>query len=399
MIGMTRLAVVALTALALALLALSGCVVRTRALSAVATRDTLWYVSARSRQEGRDRRKLADTLEYGAAIFDRPSVRDPFTDGLTLTLRDSVRLTRDTFLSALRVRMSTQVAPDDFAVFYVHGFGTSLGECWNQPLHARVRSGSTAPWIAFCWPSHGAGVAWPRWGSVFVRAYEDDTAAVTASEPAFRRVLADVTGAIGSTQLLLAAHSLGGRLVSEAIARPMPATDPLDAGTPVDTPLRAIAFLALDHSAARFADTLVPALQARTRRLVLYTSRRDRALGVSRRFHDTPRAGLAEPNPLRRDGLETVDVTEALATDGWFQQLFGNHHSIRRASATVWDLTHIVGRGYSPSCRDTLGFGTHDADGSWRLLAGQRPDTTRLPRCLPNASADSAARSPVQHTL
>jgi hypothetical protein len=368
---------------------LAGCAARSRTMTATMRRDTLWYVSARARHEGRDRRALTDSLEYGAAIFEYARVRDPFTARVTPTLRDSVRFTRDTFLSALRSRVSTQSAPDDFAVLYVHGFGTGLGECWSQPFTALVRSASTAPWVAFCWPSHGAGVAWPRMGSVFVRAYEDDTAAVTASEPTFRRVLADVSGAIGAPQLLLAAHSLGGRLVSEALLR----STASDTNGADSTRLRAMAFLALDHDAARFADTLVPVLRTRARRLVLYTSRRDRALGISRSFHDTPRAGLAEPTPLQRTGLETVDMTEALAAEGWWQRHFGNRHSIRRASATVWDLTHVVGRAYAASCRDSLGFGAQDADGSWRLRRGQRPDTTRLAQCLPFTPADRAAPS------
>ncbi len=374
--------------------ALSGCVARSRALSAAVRRDTLWYVSARARHDGHDRRALTDTLEYGAAIFEHAAVRDPLTDGVRVRLRDSLRFSRDTFLASLHTRLSTQIAPDDFAVLYVHGFGTGLGECWSQPMTARVRSGSTAPWVAFCWPSHGAGVAWPRVGSVFVRAYEDDTAAVTASEPAFRRVLTEVAGALGASKLLLTAHSLGGRLVSEALLR----ASAIDGARADSTRLRAMAFLALDHDAARFGDTLVPVLRAQAQRLVLYSSRRDRALSISRRFHDTPRAGLAEPTPLMRDGLETVDMTDAVAADGWWQRLFGNRHSIRRASATVWDLTHVVGRAYAPSCRETLGFGSREADGSWRLLAGRRPDSTHLTRCAPFAATDSAALSSAWQT-
>jgi esterase/lipase superfamily enzyme len=381
--------VIRMAAVVLAALACVGCAARTRAMTTVVFRDTLWYVSARARHDGRDQRALTDSLEYGAAIFERPAVRDPFTERVTFALRDSVQFTRDTFQSALRVRVSAQIAPDDFAVLYVHGFGTGLSECWHQPFTARVRSGSTAPWVAFCWPSHGAGVAWPRVGSVFVRAYEDDTAAMTASEPAFRRVLADVSGAIGAPHVLLAAHSLGGRLVSEALLH----SNAIDTTGADSTRLRAMAFLALDHDAARFADTIVPALRTRARRLMLYTSRRDRALGISRSFHDTPRAGLAEPTPLQRAGLETVDMTDALAAEGWWQRHFGNRHSIRRASATVWDLTHVVGRAYAASCRDSLGFGTQDADGAWHLRRGQRPDTTRLAQCLPFAPADSAAPS------
>jgi hypothetical protein len=369
---------------------LGACAARTRGAPPV--RDTIWYVSARARtDDGRDRRALADTLEYGAAIFERAPVRDPFADGLSLTLRDSLRLTRDAFLATLQARVSAQRAPDDFAVLYVHGFGTGLDECWSQPAHARTRSLSTAPWIAFCWPSHGAGITWPRLGSVFVRAYEDDTTSLRASAPTFRQVLAALTTTLGAPHLLVASHSLGGRLVGDVLAGDARAGT-AHAGAPADT-LRALAFLALDQDAATFADTLLPALRPRARRVVLYSSRRDRALTISRRMHDTPRAGLAEPAPLVRDARDRGAVTAACPHDNWFQRLFGNRHSVRRASALLWDLTHIVGRGFEPACRDTVALGTRDANGAWRLFAAARPDTARLADCFPLGAASNAARS------
>jgi esterase/lipase superfamily enzyme len=197
--------------------------------------------------------------------------------------------------------------------------------------------------------------------------------------------------------LLVASHSLGGRLVSDVLAGDARAdTAPAHtavAETAPDATLRALAFLALDQDAVTFADTLLPALQPRARRVVLYSSRRDRALTISRRMHDSPRAGLADSAPLVRDGLETVDVTEAFAADSWFQRLFGNRHSVRRASALLWDLTHIVGRGLAPACRDTVALGTRDADGAWRLRAAARPDTTRIAGCHPLGTASTAARS------
>jgi esterase/lipase superfamily enzyme len=357
---------------------LGACAARTRPTSAM--RDTLWYVSARLRDEaGRDVRAVAPTLEYGAAIFERTPVRDPVSDALTFTLRDSLRLTRDAFAAALRTRMAAPRTRDDVTVLYVHGFGTGLDECWTHPMHARYRSLSSAPWVAFCWPSHGAGITWPRRGSVFVRAYENDTTALIASMPAFLQTLHEVTGALGAERVLLATHSLGGRLVSEALAQDM-RTGASGAQTTRDT-LRALVFIAPDHDAARFADTLVPVLRGTAQRLVLYTARRDRALTISRRMHDAPRAGLADPAPLVRDALETVDATTAFAADGWWQRLVGNRHSIRRAAGMLWDLTHVLGGARAASCRDTLGTGHRTNDGAWHLLPLAHPDTARLAFC------------------
>ena len=342
-------------------------------------RDTVWYVSARARDaQGRDRRVLADSLEYGAAIFERTPAADPLSDPLTLTLRDSVRFTRVAFLVALASRLQAQRAPDDRVVLYVHGFGTGRDECVTHPAHARMRVNTTMPWVAFCWPSHGSGLTWPRFGSVFVRAYEEDTASATASAPMLAGTLDALTGALGANRLMVVGHSLGGRVVGTALTRhgAPPA--------PVTTPLHALAFLALDHDAAHFADTLVPRLRTRAHRLVLYTTRRDRALTISRRMHDTPRAGLAEPVPLARAGLETVDVTDGWAADRLWQRLVGNRHSIRRASAMLFDLTNVVGRGLAGDCRVHAGLGVRQSPTVW-MLTPARPDTSRLSGCAPHA--------------
>lgn len=358
----------------------AGCTSRRAAVPPtpdVTVRDTLWYVSARQRDRaGRDRRALSDTLEYGAVIVDRAPVRDPVADPLHFTRRDSLRLPREAFLEAVRARLATQRAPDDFLVLYVHGFGTGLAECWQHPLHARTRAGATVPWLAFCWPSHGSGVAWPRPGAIFVRAYEDDTASVAASAPAFRRTLAELTRTLGAPHVLVATHSLGGRMVAESLAGRADTTS-------VDTTrLRALAFLALDHDAARFGDTLLPVLRERASRVVLYTARRDRALRISHRIHDTPRAGLADPLPLVRPGLETVDASDAFATEGLLQRLFGNRHTVRRATGLLWDLTQLVGRGLAPECRAVIGTGDHDTTGVWRLRDTHPPEPARLDACV-----------------
>lgn len=350
-------------------------------------RDTIWYVSVRARDAaGRDQRAPADSIEYGAAIFERPWVADPISDPLAFHLRDSVRFSRTEFLSALTQRLVMQSTADDYAVFYVHGFGTGLDECWRHPADASTRAGTTVPWVAFCWPSHGRGIAWPRVGALLVRAYEDDTASVTAAAPAFTQTLADLTNALGHARVLVTAHSLGGRMVAEALARAdtsylMAPNTGSDSAT---APLRGIAWLALDHDAARFADTLLPALQARASRLVLYTARRDRALTISRRMHDTPRAGLADPDPLVRPGLETVDASDAFATDGLFQRLFGNRHAVRRAAGLLWDLTHVVGRQLPPACRDSLALGARDSVGVWHLGAAPPKEPIVGGPCAPS---------------
>lgn len=84
-----------------------------------------------------------------------------------------------------------------------------------------------------------------------------------------------------------------------------------------------------------------------------------------------------------RPGLETVDITDGFSAEGWLQRHFGNHHSIRRASALLFDLSHVVAGGVDPECRAILGTGTRDGDGVWRLGPAVPPSPDASRSCPP----------------
>ncbi|HNV74837.1 MAG TPA: alpha/beta hydrolase [Gemmatimonadaceae bacterium] len=324
--------------------------------------DTVWYVSARARVDGIDSQLLADSLEYGFAILTRERVADPYTDAVDVTIADSVPLSEADFVARLRARTDAGVAPDDFAVLYVHGYATSLHEAWTYAAVARVRTGADAPWIAFAWPSNGSGIASPRIGALFARAYHDDSAAAASSRPAFVRALRSVIAGTVASRLVLAPHSLGAQVVGESLADDLPLRITLGA-----TPLRAVAFIAPDVESRRFAKYIVPAVSPLTRRVLLYASSGDRVLALSRGINKSQRAGLHDGTPLTHDGLETVDVSDGVGAGGWLQRVFGTHHAIRRASGTLFDLARVVGAERVPDCRLTLGTATLGGDRIWRL--------------------------------
>ncbi len=343
--------------------------------------DSVWYVSTRARDDGHDTHDLAPAPEYGVAIFRHATDAVPRTGALELVLVDSVQLTEAQFVDALARRIRASVPPQDFALLYVHGFGTSLHEAWTFAASAHVRSGSDAPWIAFCWPSNGAGIAPPTFKEPLSQAYVDDSTAAVASRPAFDRALRTVVGAVGASQVLLVAHSLGGQLVGETLAQDVSLRAFLGAA-----PLRAIAFVAPDIEARRFADYTVPALGPLTERLVLYTSSRDRVLEVSGDRSETQRAGRHHTTPLSHEGLETVDATDGLRAEGWLQRTFGNHHAIGQATASLFDLTWIVGGRRLPDCRRAIGSASSSAAGVWRLTDTLPPAHAVAERCAPPAA-------------
>lgn len=358
----------------LMMLALGGCARTPRATTASLSvpTDSIWYISVRARRYGQDTRDLASEPEYGVAIFHRAAVEDPRTASLDLTLADSVQLTRDEFVAAWQARVRSTAPPQDYAIFYVHGFGTSLHEAWGFAAEAHVRSGSRAPWVAFNWPSNGAGVAVPTFREPLSQAYVDDSIAAVVSRPDFARALRTVVTAVGAEHVMLVAHSLGSQLVGETLAQDDSLRIFLGAA-----PLRAIAFVAPDIEARRFAEYTVPALDPLTDRLALYASSHDRVLKVSGDRTVTRRAGFLRGAPEGHPGLETIDASDALRAESWLQQTFGNHHAIGDATGALFDLAWIVGGRRTPACRTTIGSATSPAAGVW-VLTDSIPAASRV---------------------
>ena len=95
------LVLVAAAAAEAELLASCGAVAGRSAAVRRAVRDTRWYVSERARKHGKDRRALSDSLQFGAAIYERRDVGDPLTTSVEPVLRGSVIVSRDVFVASL----------------------------------------------------------------------------------------------------------------------------------------------------------------------------------------------------------------------------------------------------------------------------------------------------------
>jgi hypothetical protein len=343
-----------------------------------ASLDTTWYVSARGRHAGRDTRRLvnADSLEYGLVVYSRQPMDDALTSAIRLRLVDSVQLSRAAFEQSLATSRDDTTDASRVTVLYVHGFGTSLHEGWQYAAEARVRSHHPARWIVFCWPANGLGVAWPRSRALFTSAYRDDIALASASRLAFARAMRSILTAIDASRLVLASHSLGARVVGAALTSDFPLQSSL-----VQQPLRAIAFFTPDVETSWFSDSILPAARQIARRVLLYTSGRDRVLAMARQINGADRAGLRTAVPLVRPGLETVDATDGLVAEGWFTARVGTHHAIRRAAAALFDLTHLVGGRFTADCRRVIGTARVGASGVWQLTTQRPPLAIREGAC------------------
>ncbi len=342
--------------------------------------DTLFYISARARENGRETARLAQTLEFGMVITRRSTVPDPNEDAVDFVVLDTLLLSRDAFIAQLRTRVMQAADPDAFAVLYTHGYGTGLSEAWEHSTSSRTRARSTQPWVVFAWPSIASGVAWGD-ANIVAAAYRQDSTSAVASRGAYAAALSTVHEAVGGQRILAVAHSLGGQLVGETLAqdtalRAMLARDPL----------RALAFVSPDVEAARFGDVIVPTIRAMTRRLLLYASSDDRVLAMSEFYNESERAGRiadARCGPIVRDALETVDMTEGVYADSRLIHAFGTRHALRRKSAVLFDLVHVVGEQREAACRAVLGTGMLEPTGVWKLTSAPIPAANAVVSCAP----------------
>lgn len=348
--------------------------------------DTLFYISARARENGRDAARLAQALEYGLVVTLRSTAADPTEERVGFTVVDTVLLSREQFIEQVRARVLQEPEAGAFAVFYTHGYGTGLSEAWEHSASSRTRARGTQPWVVFAWPSIGSGVAWPRNGELLAVAYRQDSASAQASRGAYAEALRSIHESIGGARILAVAHSMGGQLMGETLAGDSTLRALLTAH-----PLRALAFVSPDVEATRFGDVIVPRLGALAHRLLLYASSDDRVLAMSELYHDSERAGrIADTRcgPIVRDALETVDMTEGIFADSRLIHAFGTRHALRRKSAVLFDLMHVVGTQREGACRAALGTAVLEPTGVWKLTAAPLPSTDAVMGCAPSPPND-----------
>jgi esterase/lipase superfamily enzyme len=357
----------------------SACAAPVTSTPAPTAVDTLFYISARDRAAESGPPQLAAALEYGVVMTRRPRLDDPTSDGARIAILDSVLLTREAFIAALQARVPYDAPAQEFAVLYTHGYGTSLHNLWEHSALARLRSRGEQPWIVFAWPSIGSGVAWPREGEILTSAYRQDSAAAAASRGKYAEALTTVHEAIGGARLLPVAHSLGGQLVGETLREDVALRARLSSD-----PLRALAFVSPDVEMRRFGEVLVPAVRPLTQRLLLYASADDRVLFFSERVNDSFRAGRVREvadGPAVFEGLESVDMTDGQYANSWIVNAFGTRHALRRKSAALFDLVHLVGAQRDASCRQSLGTAERLTSGAWRLTPVEVPSPRQAAAC------------------
>lgn len=250
-----------------------------------------------SPEQVRGTNQVLDTVNYGRAEMTLPRRRrgvDPARDpdnnaagGDTVKFETVRALQAWELAEGVRAQLARSRQHD--LLLFVHGFNVDFES-------ALIRTSQ----IAYDMPFNGAVVAysWPTQSGV--TKYRGDEQINADSVQPFADFLKFLIAAVPpDTRINIVAHSMGNRLVMQAIGK-----------LPADgrAPLAHVALCAPDVGVSDFK-LWIPSVLAQAQRVTLYASSGDTALTTSKWLHREQRAGDADP-PLVVRGVETIECSD-----------------------------------------------------------------------------------------
>ncbi|WP_157649456.1 alpha/beta hydrolase [Burkholderia ubonensis] len=255
-----------------------------------------------------------------------------------VVVSDVKTLAQDQFTQQLR---STLEAADERDVLlFVHGYNVSFED-------ALRRAGQLGHDLKF--PGSTALFTWPSMGNVLD--YLKDGANAEWSEPYFREFLELLLTKVGARRVHAIAHSMGNRLLVDAVERLDTSAAPAGSGE-----LSQVVFAAPDVDAEVFVNKMKVAA-GRARGFTLYLSSNDLALLLSRMLHGHGRGG---GTLLAANAVHTIDASRVDTS------LFGLRHSYFSGNRSMLsDIHALISTGLAPSRRFDLDATEGDTGRYW----------------------------------
>jgi esterase/lipase superfamily enzyme len=179
------------------------------------------------------------------------------------------------------------------ALLFIHGYNVSFEDAIFRTAQLAVDLKFPGAPVAFCWPSYADPVK-----------YTFDEQHAEVSIPALREVLDDLAARSGAKSIHIIAHSMGNRVLAGALRSMDPAAQSRNKEV-----FRELVLAAPDIDSRVFQSQVLPHIASNTRHCTLYASSRDRALLMSRCFHNYQRLGETEPELLVAGGVDTIDAS------------------------------------------------------------------------------------------
>ncbi|MFC4441627.1 alpha/beta hydrolase [Caulobacter henricii] len=276
--------------------------------------------------------------------------------------------TRQQFLDNVTGRMSKSRLRE--VLVFIHGFNMSFENGAERTAQLAVDLGLDGAPILYSWPSKSS-----------LMGYMSDAATAEDSTriAELAQFLADVAARTGATRVNVVAHSMGNRYLIRAL-------NTLAAGGAKQV-FGEVVFAAPDVGVDEFK-AVWPTIRQVARRTTVYASGRDKALALSSRINNMPRAGDAHV-PLLLSGLQTIDTTAASGG------LLGHDDF---SGTALDDFRAVIWLSLAPEQRCVL---SNDASKSlWRFAAGcPESDFRQATTLIRTTGSVATAQAKVQRAL
>lgn len=238
-------------------------------------------------------------IEYGIAVVEIPARHPIGAIEDELRLVDTHPLTHDAFQIKLFEAVS-RAGPRGEVLAYVHGYNNSFDYAARRTAQVSFDLERKVVPVLFSWPSHGGT-------SFSALKYTFDENEAARSSAALADVLDELLDSTGNAPVSLVAHSMGSRVVSEAM---------LDLRY-AERQARAfdhLVFAAPDIDAGVFERRYLRAVLDGTDAVTVYCAEDDRALQLSRSVHGGyDRLGSCRDRTiswLSDAGVQVVDASQ-----------------------------------------------------------------------------------------
>lgn len=230
---------------------------------------------------------------------------------------------KEVFYKSLSARLAISDAPA--ALLFIHGYNVSFEDAIFRTAQLAVDLEFPGAAVTFSWPSYADPVK-----------YTFDEQHAEVSIPALREFLKDLAARSGAESIHVIAHSMGNRVLAGALEKMDRESQEINKKV-----IREIVLAAPDIDRRVFESQVLPRIAENTQHCTLYASSRDRALLISRYFHNYQRLGETEPELLVAKGMDTIDASLVDTS------LLG-HSYIGDVQSIVSDLHDLVIHGKRP---------------------------------------------------